>query len=220
MGIAHAILFLIGALCALSFQKRIDRLDAFSPIFLWVPVLLLYFAWTATRDGMRSGLFLIAGLLLIRLGIVNSVFNIAKIRSGAKRIARRKSLASARAFFAKELRRPEPRLKDEWFPYVVAFGLTGDADRWFRAHGAAAAGAGSRSWSGSTSSSSSSSSSSGSGSWSGGGGAFGGAGASGTWAVAAGAMAAGVSSPSSSSGGGGGGGGGGGSSGGGGGGGW
>ena len=220
LGIAHAIVFLIGALCALSFQKRIDRLDAFSAIFLWVPVLLLYFGWTAARDGMRSGLLLIAGLLLIRLGIVNSVFNIAKIRSGAKRIARRKSLASARAFFAKELRRPEPRLKDEWFPYVVAFGLTSDADRWFRAHGAAAAGAGSQSWSGSTSSSSSSSSGSGSGSWSGGGGAFGGAGASGTWAVAAGAMAAGVSSPSSSSGGGGGGGGGGGSSGGGGGGGW
>ena len=42
--------------------------------------------------------------------------------------------------FAKELRRPEPRLKDEWFPYVVAFGLTSDADRWFRAHGAAAGG--------------------------------------------------------------------------------
>ena len=84
MGIAHAILFLIGALCALSFQKRIDRLDAFSPIFLWVPVVLLYFAWTAARDGMRSGLFLIAGLLLIRLGIVNSVFNIAKIRERRK----------------------------------------------------------------------------------------------------------------------------------------
>lgn len=222
IGIVHGILFLIGAICAVSFQKRIDRVDAFSPVFLWVPAFLLYFAWTAARDGVRSGLFLIAGVLLVRLGIVNSVFNIAKIRSGAKRIARRKSLASARAFFAQELSRSAPRLKDEWFPYVVAFGLTGDADRWFRAYGAAAAAAGSRPWSGSTSgsSSSSSSSSSGSGSWSGGGGAFGGAGASGTWAVAAGALAAGVSSPSSSSGGGGGGGGGGGSSGGGGGGGW
>lgn len=220
IGIVHGILFLIGAICAVSFQKRIDRVDAFSPVFLWVPAFLLYFAWTAARDGVRSGLFLIAGVLLVRLGIVNSVFNIAKIRNGAKRIARRKSLTSARAFFAHELSRSAPRLKDEWFPYVVAFGLTGDADRWFRAHGAAAAGAGSGSWSGSTSGSSSSSSSSGSGSWSGGGGAFGGAGASGTWAVAAGALAAGVSAPSSSSGGGGGGGGGGGSSGGGGGGGW
>ncbi len=220
IGIVHAILFVIGVLCAVLFQKRIDRVDIFSVFFLWFPVLLLYFAWTAARDGVRSGLLLIAGVLLVRLAIVNSVFNLAKIRSGPKRIARRKSLASARKFFARELSRPEPRLKDEWFPYVVAFGLTGEADRWFRAHGAAATAAGSGSWSGSSSSSSSSSSPSGSGSWSGGGGAFGGAGASGTWAVAAGAMAAGVSAPSSSSGGGGGGGGGGGSSGGGGGGGW
>ena len=155
IGIVHAILFVIGALCAALFQKRIDKVDVFSVFFLWFPVLLLYFAWTAARDGVRSSLLLIAGVLLIRLGIVNSVFNLAKIRSGAKRIARRKSLASARAFFAKELRRTEPRLKDEWFPYVVAFGLTSDADRWFRAHGAAAAAAGSSSWSGSTSSSSS-----------------------------------------------------------------
>jgi uncharacterized membrane protein YgcG len=221
IGIVHGILFLIGVLCAVLFQKRIDRVDFFSMFFLWFPVLLLYFAWTAARDGVRSSLLVIAGVLLLRLAIVNSVFNIAKIRSGSKRIARRKALASARNYFARELSRSEPRLKDDWFPYVVAFGLTGEADRWFRAHGAAAAGAGSRAWSGSTSSSSSSSSSSsGSGSWSGGGGAFGGAGASGTWAVAAGAMAAGVSAPSSSSSGGGGGGGGGGSSGGGGGGGW
>ncbi len=216
VGIVHGVLLIFGAVCAAIFQKRVDRVDALSPVFLWVPALLLYLAWTAARDGVRSSLLLLAGVLLVRLSIVNLVFNLAKSRNGPKRIARRKSLASARAFFAHELSRSAPLLKDEWFPYVVAFGLTGDADRWFRAHGGAAAGAGSRPWSGS--SSSSSSSSSGSGSWSGGGGAFGGAGASGTWAVAAGALAAGVSSPSSSSGGGGGGGGG--SSGGGGGGGW
>jgi len=140
-------------------------------------------------------------------------------KNGAQKIARRKALASAREYFKRELHKPAPALDDSWFPYVVALGLTTEADRWFRAHGAESAALASTI--GRSSSSSTSSSSSSGGGWTGGGGAFGGAGASGTWAVAAGALASGVSAPSSSSsGGGGGGGGGGGSSGGGGGGGW
>jgi uncharacterized membrane protein YgcG len=215
--ILHGVLYGLGAIGAYVFQKRIDRLDVFSPIVLWVPALLLYFAWQGARGPGQASPLLLVGLLLLRLGIVYGIFRVAMTKNGPKRIARRKSLASARTFFAKELSRPAPRLKDEWFPYVVAFGLAGDADRWFRTHGSSAA---VTSMGGRSGSSSSSSSSSSGGGWTGGGGAFGGAGASGTWAVAAGALAAGVSAPSSSSGGGGGGGGGGGSSGGGGGGGW
>ncbi len=213
----------IGALCAWAYQKRVDRLDAWSPLFLWVPALLFWFAWMGVREGGRYPAIVVIGTLFLRLAVVSGVFFIAKTRNGPRRIARRKALASARRYFGGELHSPAPRLKDEWFPYVVAFGLTAEADQWFKAHGAAAAaatGAGTT-WRGSSSGSGSSSSSSSSGGgWTGGGGAFGGAGASGTWAVAAGALAAGVASPSSSSGGGGGGGGGGGSSGGGGGGGW
>jgi uncharacterized membrane protein YgcG len=216
--ITYLVIFGIGALCAWRFQKRVDRLDAWSPLVLWVPALLLYFAWLGVREGGRSPAIVVIGTMLLRLAVVSGVFFIAKTRNGPHRIARRKALASARRFFAAELDTPAPRLKDEWFPYVVAFGLTSEADTWFKAHGAAAA-AGASTWRGSSSgSASSSSSSSPGGGWTGGGGAFGGAGASGTWAVAAGALAAGVSAPSSSSGGGGGGGGG--SSGGGGGGGW
>lgn len=221
IGIVQGILWGAGAACAYSFQKRIDRLDAHSPVFLWVPLLLLYYAWAGARADARSGWVLVAGVYLLRLAIVSNIFNLAKTRNGPRRIARRKALASARNFFAHELGRPSPALKDDWFPYVVAFGLTGEADHWFRVHGSSAgATASTTSFSSGSSSSSSSASSGSSGSWSGGGGAFGGAGASGSWAVAAGALAAGVASPSSSSGGGGGGGGGGGSSGGGGGGGW
>ncbi len=217
--ITYLVIYGIGALCAWAFQKRVDRLDAWSPLFLWVPALLLYFAWLGVREGGRSPAIVVIGTMLLRLAVVSGVFFIAKTRNGPHRIARRKALASARRFFAAELDAPAPRLKDEWFPYVVAFGLTSEADAWFKAHGAAAA-AGASTWRGSSSgSASSSSSSSPGGGWTGGGGAFGGAGASGTWAVAAGALAAGVSAPSSSSSGGGGGGGGG-SSGGGGGGGW
>jgi uncharacterized membrane protein YgcG len=189
-----------------------------------VPALLFVFAWLGVRDATRTSLVVVVGTMLLRMAIVVSLFNLAKTRSGPGRIARRKELASALSYFQRELKSPAPRLSDDWFPYVLAFGLSSDADRWFRAHGAAAAATTSmssaRGGSGSRTSSSSSGSSSSGGGWTGGGGSFGGAGASSSWAVAAGALAAGVSAPSSSSSGGGGGGGGGGSSGGGGGGGW
>ncbi|HEY4229374.1 MAG TPA: hypothetical protein VGO79_04335 [Thermoanaerobaculia bacterium] len=215
----YLLVYGIGAACAWAFQKRIVSVDAHSPVFLWVPAFLFVYAWLGVRDPRPAPLWPVVGSLLLRLAVVNGIFNLAKTRNGVHRIARRKALASARAWFIHELGQRAPSLQDSWFPYVVAFGLTSEADHWFKAYGgAAAASAGIGMGSSRGGSSSGSSSSSGSG-WSGGGGAFGGAGSSGSWAVAAGAIASGVASPSSS-GGGGGGGGGGGSSGGGGGGGW
>jgi hypothetical protein len=163
--------------------------------------------------------------VLFALAMVNSIVNGARSRERMQGIALRKRLASARRYFENEFRKPEPALRDEWFPYVLALGLDGESRRWFRSFGGSASDRSSAGWSrssGSTSSSGSSSSSGPSG-WTGGGGAFGGAGATASWATAAGALSAGVAAPSSSSsssGGGGGGGGGGSSSGGGGGGGW
>ncbi len=220
--ITYGLLYVIGLGCAYAFRNRIVRIDAWSILFLWAPAVLFFFAWLGVREAARLPMSVVMGSMLLRLAIVVSLFHMARTRNGPRRIARRKQLASARGFFDHELDAAAPRLKDEWFPYVVAFGLTSEADRWFRAHGAAAAAVvGADSSRGSTTSSSSSSSSSPpGGGWTGGGGSFGGAGASASWAAAAGALAAGVSAPSSSSSGGGGGGGGGGSSGGGGGGGW
>ncbi len=214
----YLVVYGIGAACAWAFRKRIVAVDAHSPVFLWVPAFLFLYAWLGVRDPRPAPLWPVLGSLLLRLAVVNGIFNLAKTRNGVHRIARRKTLASARGYFLHELAQPAPRLQDSWFPYVVAFGLTSEADHWFKAYGGAAA-ASTGTVLGSSRSGSSSGSSSSSGGWSGGGGAFGGAGSSGSWAVAAGALASGVASPSSS-GGGGGGGGGGGSSGGGGGGGW
>ncbi len=215
--LSHLFWWAIGTGCAVAFRRRVDRLAAFAPLLLLVPALFLYSAFRGALGATGSSLLLVAGVTLLRLAIVRNILNLAKTRNGPKRIGRRKTLAAARRFFARELGSPAPRLKDEWFPYVLAFGLTGDAGRWFRSYGAAQAAASSGTPSRSSGASSSSTSGGG---WTGGGGSFGGAGASASWAVAAGALAAGVASPSSSSGGGGGGGGGGGSSGGGGGGGW
>jgi len=214
-GISQFLWYAIAVLCAFLYRKRIDRPGIYMLTFLWFPALVLYAAWQGARTGTRAGVLLVLGAFLLRLGMLIHVFNVAKIRQGPKRIARRKALASARAHFARELARAEPRLRDAWFPYVVAFGLTREADRWFHAYGGGTSPSVARSSSGGTMGSSSPQG----GGWTGGGGAFGGAGASASWALAAGALASGVSAPSSS-GGGGGGGGGGGSSGGGGGGGW
>jgi uncharacterized membrane protein YgcG len=164
----------------------------------------------------------LAGLCCLWLALANSIFNQARSRENPDRIALRRRLAVARAYFTNELRRDQPRLEDSWFPYLIAFGLGKHMDRWFAAFGGesepAFATVGHSSGSGGHGSHGTPG-----GGWSGfgGGAGFSGGGSSGSWTTAVGVMAAGVSAPSSGGGsGGGGGGGGGGSSGGGGGGGW
>jgi uncharacterized membrane protein YgcG len=236
IGIPLLVLTGIASAMAASWRGRIDR-GPWGVIRFLIPGGLMLLFVGAVINGFRdvpilyrafgSGLSFDVrlGATLLALALFNSLINQARSRERAQGIALRKRLASARRYFQEELDRPQPALRDEWFPYVLAFGLDKDAQDWFKAHGAQSSGRSSTSWSGSTSTSSSSSGGSSSSAptgWSGGGGAFGGAGATATWAVAAGSLAAGVAAPSSSggSGGGGGGGGGGSSSGGGGGGGW
>jgi uncharacterized membrane protein YgcG len=228
----------IASAFAASWRGRIDRGLGGVLGFLIPSALMLLFA-AAVITGFRDVPLLSRvfssgfsydvrlGATLLALALFNSMINQARSRERAQGIALRKRLASARRYFVEELDRPLPALREEWFPYVLAFGLDKDAQNWFKAYGGQSAGGSeASSWS---SSPSTSSSSSGSGpwssapsGWSGGGGAFGGAGATATWALAASSLAAGVAAPSSSggSGGSGGGGGGGSSSGGGGGGGW
>ncbi len=225
----------IASAFAVSWRARIDRGPVSVLRFLIPGGLMLLFAGavvTGFRDvpilsnafGAGFGFDVRLGATLLALALFNSLINQARSRERAQGIALRKRLASVRRYFQQELDRPQPALRNEWFPYVIAFGLDKDAQDWFKAHGGQSADDSSTPWSSSpsTSSSSSGSSSSAPTGWSGGGGSFGGAGATAAWAVAASSMAAGVAAPSSSgsSSGGGGGGGGGSSSGGGGGGGW
>ena len=158
------------------------------------------------------------------LAVVKILLDKLRSDESEERIGARMRLASAFRYFRAQLATPNPHLRDDWYPYLMAFGLGANVDSWFRAHGGASSGSGGALATAASSSSSfgsSSGDSSGSGwSFSGGGGAFGGAGASASWAVAAGGIASGVASPGSGGSGGSSGGGGGGSSGGGGGGGW
>ena len=213
--IVYGILWGIAVIPAYFWQKRMHDFLLPALAFLWLPAALLYFSYRGIASFAQTAPLFLFGLLLLKLAIVNNLFNVARTRNGPHRIARRKTLVAAREFFKRELEKPRPRLEDGWFPYIVAFGLSSGVERWFRAYGGEQAVVASRA----AGTSSSGGSTSPSGGWTGGGGSFGGAGASASWATAAGALAAGVSAPSSG-GSGGGGGGGGGSSGGGGGGGW
>ena len=161
----------------------------------------------------------------LALAVLLSSVAAMRSRRSKEAIAKRKTLAAGREFLVGELEKPEPALRDEWMPWVLAFGLAKQVDDWSARQASDTTHSRSRSrvttpggWSGGSDSSTSS------GGWSGfSGGRSGGGGAAGSWAAAAGDFAAGVSPESSSRSGGGGGGGGsssGGSSGGGGGGGW
>lgn len=211
-----------GGMAAYAWRNRTERLDLGSLWFL-VPGLLVYLwcaflvfnrEWLGWNTGLVPGLPGVLALALVPLAIWSSLLNNARSRESDEAIRKRRLLGAGRRLLRRELKSAHPRLQDEWLPYLLAFGLGGEMDRWFRAFGGA-----SRSGAAFTGASSGGGSfgSSGSSGWSGGGGQFGGAGAMASWSVAAAGMASGVSAPSSSSSGGGGGGG---SSGGGGGGGW
>ena len=178
-----------------------------------------WFLWYAGSGAIELETTTIVAIACLALATANTSINSLKSRQRRGGLATRKKLAAARAFFAVQLRQRQPALHDDWYPWILAFGLNKQMDDW----SARAETLPSSSYSISTSSSSTSSSSSQT--WTGfAGGRSGGGGGGASWAAAAGGLAAGVSPPSSSSSGGGssggGGGGGGGSSGGGGGGGW
>lgn len=211
-----------GLIAAFAWRKRTESLDAAALTFLLPGLGVLALCLLAAFFGdwfpvrfLRPGLFGDLALALLPVAAWSSLLNNARSRETAPALHRRQILAAARRMFQRELKQRQPRLHDEWLPYLLAFGLFHEVDRWFHAFGAAGANVGGMS----TATSSSFSGGSGGNSWTGGGGSFGGAGSSASWAAAATGLAAGVSAPSSSSGGSSGGGGGG-SSGGGGGGGW
>jgi uncharacterized membrane protein YgcG len=223
-GLLVLILYLAGLAGAIDYRRRLSNLAVRSVQF--VPAIVLILAVPANLlvrgAAFRFHALILGGLVLVSLAFVRSLLNLAKSRDAGDRLEHRRQFTAARDYFARELLRPKPALDDAWFPYVLAFGLGPDADRWFHSFGGERDSASSGTTFGSSAGSTSSSGISGAGGWSGfGGGASGGAGATGAWAVAATTMASGVPSPSSGgSGGSSGGGGGGGSSGGGGGGGW
>lgn len=151
----------------------------------------------------HPGTPLLMGLALLVLGIAALASEIARPSDSPERLALRRRMAAARRMLEAELAGPAPRLRDEWYPYLLAFGLGPHVDRWFRAHGARAGGFAAHATAGGASAAAPTAPPA----WTGGGPSFGGGtggggGAGGGWGTAASSMAATVAVPSSSGGGG------------------
>lgn len=202
-------IYIVPAIIAFVSRARVDKLRRriliFSlPPWLYLPWLGL-FTLVAPMEMDRGfewspGYLATLGYALLVAGIYRSVLNMASSRESREGIASRKWLGAARAYLERELRREQPGFSDAIFPYLLAFGLEKDVDRWFRAFGGAAAAAAAMPRQTSTGGGYSGGGYSGSGGgFTGGGGLFGGGGASAGWAAAATSVAAGVAAPSSSS---------------------
>jgi uncharacterized membrane protein YgcG len=139
------------------------------------------------------------GLAVVAAAILLATLAAARSRRSRQAIAFRKKLAAGREFLIAELEKPDPALRDEWMPWLLAFGLAKNVENWSAGAESPARSSTSHSRIG-TSSGWSGSSSSGSPAWTGfSGGRSGGGGASGSWAAAAGDFAANVAPAGSSS---------------------
>jgi hypothetical protein len=214
LGLPALVLGLAGMAFAGLWRDRIDYGLRETPWFLVPAGILVILGWAVVGDavwpldaisdavagtGAAADALRLAGVLVV-IGWVSAIFANARSRDGATGLALRKRLAAARAYFERELERETPALRDEWFPYVLAFGLDDSSRRWFERYGEQKAarapadiplvGRGS-SWSGSGIAAAPA----GPTPWTGGGGAFGGAGATASWAQAAHTLSAGIAPP-------------------------
>ena len=156
----------------------------------------LYLWFYAGTGRIELPTLTVIGLVAVTLGCIHSATNALKSRRHRAAIAFRKTLTAGRAYFIDELRKDEPALRDEWYPWLLAFELTPQMDAWSTARAGTASRP--RGGSGHAMASSSATSSAG-GTWTGfGGGRSGGAGGGASWEAAVSGMAAGVSAPSSS----------------------
>jgi uncharacterized membrane protein YgcG len=208
-GVAVIAVFLMAILIAILqipgwvFRTRVDW-ELRTAFVLMIPAFLIclgtaLFLWLVVGSGsLKVPLPMIGAFAAWALCIASTSINGMKSRQSAAAIAFRKRLAAGRTFFMTELSKAKPDLQDNWYPWVLAFGLGKQVDAW-STHHASAASSSTGSFITFSNSQSSSGSTSSSHTWTGGGGLSGGAGATGAWTVAAAGMAAGVSDASSSS---------------------
>lgn len=199
--------FALAGICQIPgvvFRQRIDWGIKAMLAFLVMPVLtalgVVALLWYRVGTGeMDWPVALLAAVTVLAIWIVWTAINGLKSRNHRETIAFRKKLAAGRVYFKEELSKANPALRDEWYPWIAAFGLTNEMSRWAVQHPSDDS---SSHWRSTSSDRSSSSGSFGSSepAWTGaGGGRSGGAGGGAAWAAAVGGMAAGVSAPSSSS---------------------
>ena len=109
---------------------RTAALSALVPALLLacgVVVFLWFYAGTGFVDLSAEAL---VGIVVLALALINVSINALRSRDGRGAIALRKTLAAGREFFAAQLRQERPALRDEWYPWMLAFGLARQVDDW------------------------------------------------------------------------------------------
>jgi hypothetical protein len=192
----------IARIAGVVFRTRMDwgrtaALLSFLPAITFAAVTAAFLWRAGGRNDTDLSWLMMAASVALSLWVTNASSRGMRSRPGRAAIALRKKLTAARQFFRNELQRPQPALRDDWYPWVLAFGLSEQADAWSTGPAAIAA-----STDGSTLQSdrpSSDSASPATPEWTGfGGGRSGGAGGGAAWSAAAAGMAASVPSPASS----------------------
>lgn len=211
-----AALFLFGALPLILFARREGlrfraniqwgpkkALSSLFPAALAMGAAALYL-WRWADSGVEpTSDGLVVGIVMLALSVLFAGVGALKSTQHRAALAYRKMLASGREFFIAELAKERPSLRDEWFPWVLAFGLGKQMDDWStqRASTSSTTRSNMSASSGSFGSGESGSSSA---TWTGfAGGRSGGGGGGASWAAAASGLAAPIAPPSSSSSGGG-----------------
>ncbi|HVG25922.1 MAG TPA: hypothetical protein VND45_17325 [Thermoanaerobaculia bacterium] len=114
-----------------------DYRSAFAIPAVLAAIPLMMFAAGLLQPGSEHlGKPIVVMVPLWLLTMLHLILATLRIRQPREVIAYRRRIAAARRFFLAELKKPQPSIRDEWFPYVLAFGLASSVDEWFRAHGA------------------------------------------------------------------------------------
>jgi hypothetical protein len=207
-----AALFAFGALPLILFARREGlrfraniqwgpkkALSSLLPAALALGAVQIYlWRWADSGVVPASG-SLIVGIVMLALSVLFAAVGALKSTQHRAALAYRKMLASGREFFIAELAKERPALRDEWFPWVLAFGLGKQMDDWSTLR-ASAPSMGSSGKSPSSSSFSSGERGTSSATWTGfAGGRSGGGGGGASWSAAAAGLAAPIAPASSSS---------------------
>ena len=181
----------VGSANGKTYRSRSDMIKWRILLVHLFPVLLLIVFIALYIFGVSS--LLTCGISILFSSAIYTIFYSSKTRDSSEGVQLCQKLAGARSFFQQELKKKQPAIRDEWFPYLLAFGLGHAVDSWskqfpradvphhFPGHGTTG---------GSTN-------------FTGGGGSFGGGGASGSWAAAATSLGSSTTSSSGGSSGGG-----------------
>lgn len=201
------LLIIVARAQGLRFRANIQwgpqqALASLIPVALAIGAAALYlWRWADTGVEPASGSFIL-GVVMLALSVLFAGVGALTSTQHRAALAFRKMLASGREFVIAELAKDRPALRDEWFPWVLAFGLGKQMDDWSaQREGASTIG----SSAGSISPGSfGSGENSGSATWTGfAGGRSGGGGSGASWSTAVAGLASPIAAESSSSSGGG-----------------